>query len=289
MNLRALTAIASLGLAGCNTARKPAPSPPALGSDQDRTFYAVGLVAARGLEVFEMSERELQIVLRGFDDTILGSEPAVDLDTFGPRIDLVEKTRKASDGAGARASARILTRAASQPNAVRGAGGFVLETLAPGDGPSPAPSDGVRVLSFGMLPEGLIFEGSPLDKVPKLVSLPSATECWRQALPTMKAGQKVRLTCPAALAYGDQGRPPDVPGGAVVVFEIELVQVVKAGAIAAAAAAGAGGGDRCSRSRSGIWRRRTPAGGARSPVSLWRSPPDRPWASSVRTAPARPR
>ena len=116
----------------------------------------------------------------------------------------------------------------------------MLETLTPGSGPSPTQTDSVRVLFFGTLPEGLAFEGSPLDKAPKTVSLPSATECWRLALPTMKAGQKVKLTCPPGLAYGVQGRPPHVPGGAVVVFEIELVEVMKGGATATAQAGDGG-------------------------------------------------
>jgi FKBP-type peptidyl-prolyl cis-trans isomerase len=86
----------------------------------------------------------------------------------------------------------------------------------------------------------LIFEGSPLDKDPKLVSLASATECWRQALPTMKVGQKVKLTCPPGLAYGDQERPPNVPSNAVVVFEIELVEVARDGTNTTTALAGQG-------------------------------------------------
>jgi len=239
VRLRALAAVVLLA-AACN-ARKAEPPRPTLASQEDRTFYAVGLVAARGVDVFEMSEREIQLVLRGFDDAITGKDSVVDLDTFGPRIDVVEKARKSAAGAAARAMARIVDRAAREPNAVRAPAGFVVQTDKPGSGASPTPADSVRVLSFGMLPEGLIFEGSPLDKEAKLVSLASAsaTECWRQALLTMKVGQKVRLTCPPGLAYGDQGRPPNVPGGAVVVFEIELVDVVKGGAVAAAAPAGA--------------------------------------------------
>lgn len=241
MKLSALAVVAWVGLGGCNVARKAESPPAAVAAPEDRTFYAVGLVAARGLDVFEMNERELQIVLRGFDDVMMGNESLVDLDKFGPRIDVLEKARKGTDGAAARAVARILDRAAREPNTVRSPAGFVLETLTPGSGPSPTRADSVRVLSFGMLPEGLIFEGSPVDKAPKLLSLGTATECWRQALPMMKAGQKVKLTCPPGLAYGDQGRPPHVAGGAVVVFEIELVEVVKGGAVAVAAPPGDGG------------------------------------------------
>jgi FKBP-type peptidyl-prolyl cis-trans isomerase FkpA len=238
VKLRALAVVALLAVAACRV-RKPEPEapPPTLVGGGDRTAYAVGLVAARGLDVFEMNERELQIVLRGFDDATAGNDPIVDLDTFGPRIDRLADARRAAEGAAARAMARVVDRAALEPNAVRAPAGFVLQTLTSGSGPSPTPADSVRVRAFGMLPEGLIFDGAPLDKDPKLVSLSSGTACWREALPTMKVGQKVKLTCPSALAYGDQGRPPHVPGGAVVVFEIELVEVVKGGAIAAAAPA----------------------------------------------------
>ncbi len=44
----------------------------------------------------------------------------------------------------------------------------------------------------------------------------------------MKVGGKAQLTCPSKIAYGDQGRPPKIPGGAVLVFEVELLEIVKA-------------------------------------------------------------
>lgn len=41
----------------------------------------------------------------------------------------------------------------------------------------------------------------------------------------MKVGEKARLVCPAEIAYGAQGRPPVIPGGATLVFEVELLGV----------------------------------------------------------------
>ena len=38
-------------------------------------------------------------------------------------------------------------------------------------------------------------------------------------------GEKARFVCPSEIAYGDQGRPPTIPGGATLVFEVELLEV----------------------------------------------------------------
>jgi FKBP-type peptidyl-prolyl cis-trans isomerase len=43
----------------------------------------------------------------------------------------------------------------------------------------------------------------------------------------MKVGGKAKLVCPAEIAYRDEGRPPVIPGGATLVFEVELLNIVK--------------------------------------------------------------
>jgi FKBP-type peptidyl-prolyl cis-trans isomerase FkpA len=52
----------------------------------------------------------------------------------------------------------------------------------------------------------------------------------------MKVGGKAVVTCPPELAYGDEGRPPQMRGGATLVFDIELLEIVKEPPAAAGAA-----------------------------------------------------
>ena len=60
---------------------------------------------------------------------------------------------------------------------------------------------------------------------------------WQEALVMMPKGSKWKVVLPPELAYGEEGRPPQMRGGATLVFDIELLEIVKADAAAAAGAA----------------------------------------------------
>jgi len=53
----------------------------------------------------------------------------------------------------------------------------------------------------------------------------SVIPCWTEGVQKMKVGEKAKLVCPSNIAYGDGGRPPTIPGGATLVFEVELVGI----------------------------------------------------------------
>jgi FKBP-type peptidyl-prolyl cis-trans isomerase len=52
---------------------------------------------------------------------------------------------------------------------------------------------------------------------------------WEQGLLAMCAGEKRKLVVPPELGYGEAGAPPDLPGGATLAFEVELVSLDRTG------------------------------------------------------------
>jgi FKBP-type peptidyl-prolyl cis-trans isomerase FkpA len=49
--------------------------------------------------------------------------------------------------------------------------------------------------------------------------------CWTEGVQKMKVGEKAKLVCPAAIAYGDRGAGTDIPPGATLVFEVDLLAI----------------------------------------------------------------
>jgi len=55
--------------------------------------------------------------------------------------------------------------------------------------------------------------------------LSGVIRCWTEGVQRMKVGGKARLVCPSGIAYGENGHPPTIPGGATLIFEIELLEI----------------------------------------------------------------
>ena len=69
------------------------------------------------------------------------------------------------------------------------------------------------------------FDSSRKRGQPAEFPLDGVIGCWTEGLQQMKVGGKARLVCPSDIAYGDQGRPPVIPGGATLIFEVELLEI----------------------------------------------------------------
>ena len=124
-------------------------------------------------------------------------------------------------------SSAFLDKAAKEPGATRTATGLVYRELTPGTGASPTADDVVKVHYRGTLTDGAEFDSSYKRNEPATFPLRRVIPCWTEGVQRMKVGGKSRLTCPSVIAYGEQGSPPVIPGGATLVFEIELLDIPK--------------------------------------------------------------
>lgn len=101
------------------------------------------------------------------------------------------------------------------------------KTLTPGGGASPNADSVVTVNYRGTLTDGTEFDSSFKRHQPATFSLRNVIPCWTNGVPMMKVGEKAKFVCPSSAAYGDAGSPPTIPGGATLVFEIELLDIVR--------------------------------------------------------------
>jgi len=116
-------------------------------------------------------------------------------------------------------------KAAKEPGASKLPSGVVYKTLTPGNGPSPAATDKVKVNYEGRLTNGTVFDSSYKRGQPAEFGINQVIKCWTEGVQKMKVGEKARLVCPSDIAYGDHGHPPTIPGGATLVFDVELLAI----------------------------------------------------------------
>ncbi len=106
-------------------------------------------------------------------------------------------------------------------------GGIQYEVLKEGTGAQPLVSDSVKAHYKGSLLDGKEFDSSFKRNQPFTAPLRALIKGWQVALPMMKEGSHWRMWIPSDLAYGDRGAGSDIPGGATLVFEVELLEVIK--------------------------------------------------------------
>ena len=212
-----LAAVADSGAAG-----------PELKTDDQKTLYALGLVISQNLASFNLSAADLEPVLAGVSDGVLKKEYKVDVQAYAPKISQLQASRAgASAAVEKKAGQAFLEKAAAEKGATRTPSGLVITTIKPGTGPSPKATDKVKVHYHGTLTDGTVFDSSVQRGQPIELPLNGVIKCWTEGVQLMKVGGKSKFVCPSDIAYGDQGRPPQIKPGATLVFEVELLDIVK--------------------------------------------------------------
>jgi len=162
---------------------------------------------ARQLGEFDLSPAEMEIVKRALSDAAAG-KPALVLDEWGPKIQSLAQARSARVAQREKANAAaFMAKASAESGAMKEPSGLIYR---------------------GTFTNGTEFDSSYKRNQPAQFPLNGVIKCWTEGVQKMKVGGKARLVCPSDIAYGDQGRG-EIPGGATLVFEIELLDIVNTG------------------------------------------------------------
>jgi FKBP-type peptidyl-prolyl cis-trans isomerase FkpA/FKBP-type peptidyl-prolyl cis-trans isomerase FklB len=199
-----------------------------LKTEEQKTFYALGLVLGQNLGQLSLTEAELELVKSGLTDSVLNRPRKVDLPSYGPKIKEMQQSRlSVAASSEKKASQAFLDKAAAEKGTTKTASGALVTTIKPGTGPTPAATDKVKVHYTGTLIDGTVFDSSVQRGQPATFPLNGVIKCWTEGIQQVKVGGKARLVCPAEVAYGDGGAPPRIKPGATLVFEVELLEIVK--------------------------------------------------------------
>ena len=217
--------LAAIACSGCLLAPAVAQE---LATDEQKTMYTLGVAISQSLRDFGLTEAELELVKSGLSDGVLKRPLKADMQTYGPKLQQLAQARAAAAAeTEKKASAAFIEKAAAEPGAKKTESGAIVNTVKEGTGAMPKAEDTVKVHYQGTLTDGTIFDSSVKRGEPATFPLANVIKCWTEGLQQMKVGGKSRLVCPADIAYGDRGSPPVIKPGATLVFEVELLDIVK--------------------------------------------------------------
>jgi FKBP-type peptidyl-prolyl cis-trans isomerase FkpA len=202
-------------------------SAPKLETEDQKTLYALGLLIGRNVQQFNLTPAELEIVKAGIADQALDKKPQVELQQYGPKVNMLGRKRAEARADKEKQKGHDYAEAAAkEAGAERTTSGMIFKSISPGTGAQPTKEDTVKVNYKGTLVDGTEFDSSYKRGQPAEFPLNGVIPCWTEALQKMKVGEKAKVVCPSNIAYGDGGRP-GIPGGATLTFEVELLDIVK--------------------------------------------------------------
>jgi FKBP-type peptidyl-prolyl cis-trans isomerase FklB len=233
--------IAGIALALAATplfAQTPAPvaaAAPARPAASDDTSYLIGLTL--GAEVhgsgINSSDVSMDALTRGIKEGLQGGLPSQ-----GQQSQLqayVAGIAQAGVAKNRQAAKDFLARNGKEKGVITTASGLQYKVLAAGNKAAPAvkESDQVNVQYRGKLVDGTEFDSSYSRGAPANFRVNGVIKGWTEALQLMKPGSKYQLFISPDLAYGDQPHPK-IPGGSLLIFDVELLDVVASAAPVAA-------------------------------------------------------
>jgi len=201
----------------------------------DRISYALGLSMGNNFRASGIKEIDVEDFAAGVAAVFQGTKPEMSYDEAKAEIQKyfteLEKKQQAESAKMAEvneaAGKAFLDANGKRAEVKTTASGLQYEVLTEGNGERPTASDQVEVHYTGTLIDGTVFDSSVERGVPATFGVTQVIPGWVEALQLMKAGSKWRLFIPSQLAYGPQGAGGMIGPNSTLIFDVELLKVIK--------------------------------------------------------------
>ncbi len=194
---------------------------------EDSMSYSIGVLDGNFFKSQGIEKINSAVLAAGFADALKGKT------LFTPeQCDMIVRTAMQKNGRKKIQPAideglKFLAENAKKPGVKQTATGLQYEVITEGTGPKPADTSVVKVHYEGFLLNGKPFDSSRERGEPTQFPLNQVIRGWTEGVQLMGVGSKYKFYIPYQLAYGEQGSGEAIPGGSLLIFEVELIDIVK--------------------------------------------------------------
>lgn len=204
-----------------------------LASKNDSVSYALGVLIGENNKQQMKSapgvdQLDKQILIAAFEKAFLGDSVQIKPDKANAAIQaFFAEISKAEGDKNQKSGEEFLASNKSKSGVVTTASGLQYEIIKAGTGPKPKAEDQVKCHYKGTLIDGKVFDSSIERGEPATFPVNRVIPGWTEALQLMPVGSKWKLFIPSALAYGERGAGQDIKPNSALIFEVELLEIVK--------------------------------------------------------------
>lgn len=213
-------------------------------NEKDKASYLIGRNIGEQMSADELN-LNIELLKTGLEEAVAGKDSQISdedaqqiMSAFQQEIAEKQNAARAKALEEAKAkSAAFLEENSKKEGVTVTDSGLQYEVMTAAEGDKPTAADEVKVHYHGTLTNGDVFDSSVERGEPITFPLGGVIPGWTEGLQLMSVGAKYRFTIPSDLAYGDRGSPGGIGPGETLIFEVELLEIVKAEAPATEAAA----------------------------------------------------
>ena len=194
----------------------------------EKLSYALGMVIGHNLKGMGVNNLNAADFAAAVSDVITNQTAKLD-DAEAQQLvnNFLQKQQEAAGKAVREDGERFLAENAKKEGVTVLPSGLQYTVIKEGTGANPVATDRVKCHYEGTLPNGTVFDSSYKRGEPAVFPLNGVIAGWTEGAQLMKEGAKYRFFIPYHLAYGERGAGQSIPPYAALVFDVELLEIVK--------------------------------------------------------------